>query len=233
LAQRNNQRFGSVMNDSSPKTRSEAVSIESDEQLACRAQDGCTTSFTELVARLQPRLLFVLRRRLRNEADAEDVTQKTLLRAYEKLDLYDPSYKFSPWLFTIAFRLAADHHRKSRLPTVAGESASALVDTTPGPAQRAIDREGASDIWALAEKVLKPQQWTALWLQYGEGQTVKEIAVALGRTSVSVRVLLFRARQKLMPHLAQYAEEGDLGAIEAEAVPAQVAPTPQLVRTAT
>ena len=220
------------MNESSPSPTID-LHTASEEDLACRVQRGCAESFDLLVERLQPRLLFVLRRRMRNFADAEDVAQKTLLRVYEKIQLYNPQQKFSPWLFTIAVRLATDHHRKAQLPTVAGESTAALVDPARDPAQQAMGREAAEDIWALAERVLKPDQWTALWLQYGEDQSVKEIAHTLDRTSVSVRVLLFRARQKLMPHLSQYTESFEPASEMAEASHPLATPTPQLVRMET
>ncbi len=195
------------MNDSSHATSTDDLQAASEEDLAGRVQEGCADSFTELVARLQPRLLFVLRRRMRHEADAEDVAQKTLLRAYEKIHLYDPARKFSPWLFTIAIRLAADHYRQRKIPTEpTSETASTIVDPQPTPTQQAITREQSDDLWALARRLLKPDQWTALWLLYGEGQTVREIASTLDRTSVSIRVLLYRARKKLTPHLAKYSE---------------------------
>lgn len=193
------------MNDSSPAVQPESLSTTSDEDLARRVQEGCRRSFTELAHRLQPRLLFVLRRRLGHEADAEDVTQKTLLRAFEKIEQYDANQKFSPWLFTIAIRLATDHHRKKQLPTTAGEPILGVRDPEPGPAQRLIAQEKADDIWTLAERILKPDQWTALWLLYGEGQSVRDIACTLKRTTVSVRVLLHRARKTLTPHLEKFA----------------------------
>lgn len=179
---------------------------KSEEDLACRVQAGCATSFTELAERMQPRLLFVLRRRLGHEADAEDVAQNTLMRAFEKIQLYNPKQKFSPWLFTIALRLATDYHRKKQLPTTPNDAELSITDPQPSPAQQAMDQEKSNDLWTLAEKVLKPDQWTALWLLYGEGQSVKEIAQSLNRTSVSIRVLLHRARKILTPHLAKFAE---------------------------
>ncbi len=196
------------MSESAPASIT-TLHTASEEDLACRARDGCADCFNELAKRLQPRLLFVLQRRVRDHADAEDLVQKTLLRAYEKISLYDPARKFSPWLFTIALRLAADHHRKSKLPTETGESTSALADPAPSPTQRAIQHEDASNIWVLAEGVLKPDQWSALWLLYGEGHSVREIAKTLRRTTVSVRVMLYRARKSLAPHLAAYTEITD------------------------
>lgn len=212
------------MNESSATTPA-ALHAASEEDLACRVQAGCQDSFNELAIRLQPRLLFVLRRRLHNESDAEDVAQKTLLRAYEKIHLYDASRKFSPWLFTIALRLATDHYRLRRLPTEpTGDSAAAVIDPAPAPDQNAMISEHSADIWELAQRLLKPDQWTALWLLYGEGQTTREIAETLNRTTVSIRVLLYRARKTLTPHLKAYTETAD------EQREAFVTPALQVVR---
>jgi len=214
------------MNDFSSATPTATLYATSDEDLARRAQEGCADSFNELAERFRPRLLFMLRRRFLNEADAEDIAQKTLLRTYEKISLYKPTRKFSPWLFTIAIRLAADHHRQRKLPTeLTGENVSKIVDPRPTPAQQAIASEKSTNPWTLAQQILKPDQWTALWLLYGEGQTVKEIAQTLGRTTVSVRVLLYRARKTLTPHLAKYSE-----AVEIETTDFSAPPTPQVVR---
>ena len=220
-----------MMKDSSHTTCTAALHAASEEDLACRVQDGCADSFNELAERFRPRLMFVLRRRLQNEADAEDVAQKTLLRAYEKIDLYDLTRKFSPWLFTIALRLAADHHRQQKIPThPTGESASAVVDPQPNPTQQAITNEQSNHLWSHAQRLLKPDQWTALWLFYGEGQTVREIAQSLGRTTVSVRVLLYRARKILTPHLAKYTESVDNNIADEGSTEFICSPTPQVVR---
>ena len=181
-----------------------ALHAASEEDLACRVQDGCADSFDELAKRIQPRLMFVLRKRLGHQYDAEDVAQRTLLRVFEKIQQYDSRQKFSPWLFTIAIRLATDHQRKKTLPTTANDPSLSVIDSQPTPAQQVATQEKHDDLWAVAQRVLKTDQWTALWLLYGEGQTVSEVATSLNRSAVSVRVLLHRARKKLTPHLAQY-----------------------------
>ncbi|MEM8946198.1 MAG: sigma-70 family RNA polymerase sigma factor [Planctomycetota bacterium] len=206
------------------------LSAASEEDLACRVQDGCKASFSELARRLQPRLLFVLRRRLGNASDAEDVAQKTLLRAFEKIRLYDPTLKFSPWLFTIAIRLATDHHRKTQLPIASTEPALQVADPRPGPAEVAVRREYCESIWTLAEQILKPDQWTALWLLYGEGQTVREVARSLNRTTVSVRVLVHRARKKLAPHLAKFESRANTTTVDNEPKPLNQSATLHVVR---
>lgn len=181
----------------------------SDEQLAARVQGGCVKSYEQLDQRYRVRLIHLLRRRVGREADAEDLAQVALWTAYEKIGRYDPNRKFSTWLFTIAVRKAIDHGRfPANRPASAGGISGGGGDATlgladernPGPLQRAIaaeenDRAGA--LWRLADEVLKPKQWTALWLHYGEDQTPAEIAKAMHITRVNARVLLHRARKAL------------------------------------
>jgi len=180
----------------------------SEEDLACRVQRGCEESFAELDRRLRPRLVYVLQRRLRRSDESEDVAQQALFRAFQKIEQYDARKRFSGWIFTIALRLAADHNRRRYVASQQlGDGGPQVIDRNPGPDELAIAKERRGDLWSLAEQALGCDQWTALWLHYGEGQSVRDIARAMRRTSVSVRVLLHRARKALMLHLEQYPEE--------------------------
>ena len=174
----------------------------SDEQLAARACGGCAESFTEIDRRYRARLIHLLWKRVGNEADAEDLAQRALMRAYRNLDRFDPKRKWSTWLITIAMRLAVDEHRKaSRLATQ--RAPVTLADPMPGPMHRAIAGESRDNLWALADRVLPAPQWTALWLHYGEQQEPAEVAAAMGLSRVHVRVLLHRARKTLAKHIKE------------------------------
>ncbi|MCA9261441.1 MAG: sigma-70 family RNA polymerase sigma factor, partial [Planctomycetales bacterium] len=59
------------------------------------------------------------------------------------------------------------------------------------------------NLWMIANSVLSEPQYTTLWLRYGEGLSVAEVASALGKSRVGVRALLHRARQTLKPYLAE------------------------------
>lgn len=172
----------------------------SDETLARRVQSGCVRSYEELDRRLRPRLVYLLRKRTGSREDAEDLTQQALMRAYEKIDRYDPRRSFRSWLFTIAVRLAIDAHRRNRVDITA-HGVDYVTDTAPGPAERVHQQDTQRRLWALADRVLDPTQRTALWLHYGEQLKAGEIGKTLGVSAVHVRVLLFRARRTLMAHL--------------------------------
>ncbi len=183
------------------------LELLTDEQLAQRVQRSCRDSFVELDRRLRSRLLHLLSLRLGNRADAEDVTQQTFLKVFEKIDHYNPKQRFCPWVFTIALRLATDHQRRRRDQPVGAERGLVdVVDQEIGPEERATARERSVEFWAVVRRVLPPNQRTALWLFYGEEQSVREIAAVTRRTSVAVRVLLYRARKALIPHLQDDAD---------------------------
>jgi len=165
------------------------------EELAVRARDGSRVSFDELVVRYRPPLVAFLARRLASATDAEDVAQETFLRAYDHLDRYDPARPFATWLFAIGKNVAANH-AIARTRRDAREQDSRPVD---GAAGGAVDGAAAAgDLWQRAAKALTPDAYRMLWLRYAQGLTVREIADALGRSSVAVKVMLFRARRRLL-----------------------------------
>ncbi len=173
----------------------------SDEGLAILAQQGCAASFEELARRFQVPLLQFLQRWASKE-DAEDLVQDTLVRAYQNLHRYRPSWRFATWLFTIARRLSMNQQRR-RLPKTDCEALEATEDHAPQPGQIVAERESRRRLWAVAEEVLSEQQLAATWLYYVEDMPVKQIARVLGRSMAVAKIELFRARRKLMPVLQE------------------------------
>jgi RNA polymerase sigma-70 factor, ECF subfamily len=178
-----------------------------DEELACRAQQGCMESLDQLLRRFQTPVLHFLRRR-GFSADTEDLVQETLLRACENLHRYDRRWLFSTWLFTIARRTSINHRRRLR-PTPDAKAVEAAFSSPPAPLENMIADENRRRIWDRAAEVLSEEQTTALWLHYVEHMPPREIARVLGRSWVAVNVMLFRARKKLLPLLGEFVGEGD------------------------
>ena len=188
--------------DNSPQSDLRAVEPN---ELVRRAQDGCADSFTELSRRFRPRLLHLLERRMEGGlADAEDVAQEALARAFARLEQFDARYRFSTWLYTIAIRLAADHARgrRRRLQRVVVD----MDACTQAESCRAMPTEPADEagnVWRIAKGVLNDAQFTALWLRYGEDLSPGEVAQVMRRSRVGVRVLLHRARARVAAELAR------------------------------
>ena len=170
------------------------------EELARRARGGGVESFGELVTRFERPLHAFLRLRTAAPEDAEELAQDTFLRAWEKLDRFDPRYRFSTWLFTLARRLAATRYRRRR-PTLASEETLAGLGHERDPATILGESDARENLWRVAERVLPGEQVDALWMRYAEDFSAAEIGAVLGRPEATVRVHLFRARKTLARHL--------------------------------
>jgi RNA polymerase sigma-70 factor (ECF subfamily) len=169
-----------------------------DKELAARAAAGSRSAFEELISRYSLRLFQFLRSRSGSDEDVEDLVQETFLKAYRNIGRYDPRWKFSTWLFTAAVRLSISRHRSLGRKPLSLDS-EGPEHPAPGPQEVLIRKEEAQkagNIWFLA-RTLKPSEYEVLWLRYAEGMPMKDIAQAMKKSQVGVRVLLHRSRLKL------------------------------------
>lgn len=135
-----------------------------------------------------------LSRILGNPALADDLAQESYYRFLRAaLKSGDAAYQ-KAYLFRIATNLARDHWR--RLPH-REQSDTADAEQIPADDRTAEHVQQRSDL-GRAMVGLKPREREILWLAYAEGSSHKEIADALGLRASSVRLLLFRARQKVL-----------------------------------
>lgn len=143
-----------------------------------------------------------------SEADAEDLTQDTFVRAWTKIGTYKPGMRFSTWLYTIGTNLAATRARVKRLPMsgeLLMEPAIASAADGDGPDPTAVK------LWQAADRVLPEDQRSAVWLRYAEDLGVEEISRVLGKSRVNIRVMLFRARRTLAAELVKIEQSGKDG----------------------
>jgi RNA polymerase sigma-70 factor (ECF subfamily) len=186
-----------------PAVRGEAsapLAQLSAEELAGAAQRGRRDCFDALAERMRPRLRGFLIARTGDPAEADDVAQEALLRAWARIGDYDPSWRFSTWLYTIAARLAITR-RRAALRRAGHEAA---VDEPPAadPVDAIAVRQGADRIWRRARDLLADREYRCLYLRYAEELSADEVAERLGLTTVHVRVLLHRARLKLVEEMS-------------------------------
>jgi RNA polymerase sigma-70 factor (ECF subfamily) len=183
--------------------------VPTSEELAARSATGDGEAFAALVERHTDRLFNLLFQWVGNGHDAEDLVQETFLRAYRNLGRYQPARPFLPWLFTIARRAASSHWRKVR-PTEELDSAADEADPGADPSAHAMAEERVASVWRMARR-LRPKQYRALWLRYGEGFEIGEVAQVLGTNSIHVKVLLHRARTELTRMLHGSVRERKVG----------------------
>src|SRR5437016_5234617 len=102
-----------------PETRAAEVEPSgsggsSDARLVEDARRGDSDAFGQLVRRYEARLISVILRFVRDYELARDLAQETFLRVYERMDQFDPSRRFGPWLFRIGVNLTLDHLRRRK-----------------------------------------------------------------------------------------------------------------------
>lgn len=158
-----------------------------------RLKLGCEEAFEELLDQYEARIFNYLYHLTRNRHDAEDLTQETFVKAYRNIHRYDSAYSFVSWLYTIAKRTAYSHLRSAK-PFM--ELSSEIEAETESPDTTLAQKDAQLSVWRLAKK-LKPKQYEALWLRYGEGFSVAEISKVMRTNQIYVKVLLHRGRVQL------------------------------------
>jgi len=89
-----------------------------DRELAAMAAEGRESAYKELLVRYERPLFSLVYRMVRDRSLAEDLAQEAFIKAFNGIESYNPSYKFSSWIFKIANNLTIDHLRKKQLDTV-------------------------------------------------------------------------------------------------------------------
>ncbi len=199
-----------------------------DVRLMLRAKEGDQAAFTQLVANYQDRLVGVLAHMLQNKEAAEDLAQEVFLRVYRARHGYEPTAKFSTWLFRIANNLANNLRRDSgrRKEVVLNVNDSGPLGPRPGerviaeksglmPARQFDRREMCSMVQA-ALATLNEKQRMAVLLHKFEEMSYTDIAAALDMSPAAVKSLLSRARDNLREKLEPYVRQGILGSIPPE-----------------
>lgn len=169
---------------------------------------GDRGAFDELADAMRPRLVALLRQRLRDDADAQDAAQAALLRWWEQRAKYDVTRPFVPWLLTLTVRVGVDLQRRAgRRRThedAAAEANSRATKAVRHSPSLTLERAEHHDrVWSVVHQHVSAETAEAMWLFYGEGFSAKEIADVLGKRGSSVRVLLHRGREALREPMRQ------------------------------
>ena len=90
------------------------ASLERDAELMLRVRDGDETSFALLLEKHRNSVIHFLYRMVQNQAIAEELAQEVFLRVYRSRETYEPTAKFTTWLFRITTHLALNHVRDRR-----------------------------------------------------------------------------------------------------------------------
>jgi RNA polymerase sigma-70 factor (ECF subfamily) len=179
-----------------------------DGELALALKSGETRAFEELVRRHQGRVYAVAYRVTGNREDALDVAQDALIKAYRRIDAWQPTGSFLPWLLRLTTNQAIDSLRRRKRQRHEQLDETFVPDSEHAPIEPSImdtsQRVRAHEIDARVREalvVLSENQRTVFVLRHFEGLQLTEIAAEIGCTVGSVKVHLFRALKKLQKEL--------------------------------
>ena len=174
--------------------------------LTGRARAGDRDAFGELVRRYADQARRVARAVLQDPEDADDAAQDAFLSALVKLEQYDPSRPFGPWLMRIVANAATDRRRRRRV-----RQAEALDEGLIAGGQRpdaVAERELLGERLRQALAELPERRRMAVVLFDVEGYSHAEIGGILGMPEGTVRSEVFHARRRLRTLLTDWREEG-------------------------
>jgi RNA polymerase sigma-70 factor, ECF subfamily len=174
--------------------------------LVRRVQARDELAFREIVERYQAKVFSIIFGILRNHNDAEDIAQQVFSKIYFSIKNFDFRSSLLTWIYKITVNECYDYLRKKRVRKLVYES-----DFSEEDAQRmqntdtAIDQRPAVDT-QLAQRdlvvkllgKLSPEDRSLLLLKEVEGHSVEELAQMTGMNENTIKVKLFRARQKLV-----------------------------------
>lgn len=169
----------------------------SDARLVEEVRRGDSDAFGHLVRRYEMRLVRVLMRFVQDWELARDLAQETFLRAYERLDQFDPARRFGPWLFRIGVNLTLDFLRTRKRRVWASLFSDSSADKPLDPA--VADPRQALDLEQEVRKVLDelPEKYrTVLILRDLENFSTSEIAAIVNRKEATIRWRLAEARNR-------------------------------------
>ena len=166
-----------------------------------QARRGDKFAFGQLIEAYQGPVYNLAYRMLGNAGEAEEAAQEAFIRAYTRLDSYDPTHKFSTWLLSITSNFCIDQIRKRRAVLLSIDEPlpphpALHSDNNKGPEAAYVAQEREELVQNLLSEL--PEEYRqAVVLRYWYDMAYEEIAEVQNTTVSAVKSRLFRARRML------------------------------------
>lgn len=181
-------------------------------ELVRRCQDGDEAAFRQIVERHQSKVYSIIYGILRNRNDAEDIAQQVFAKIYFSIKGFDFRSSLITWVYKITVNECYDYLRKQKVRKLVYESDLAeddarTMENSPVAVEKrpAIDKrmERRDYLMKLLSKVSEEERSLLIHKEV-EGLTVEELAEMTGLNENTIKVKLFRARQKLVKASAKF-----------------------------
>jgi RNA polymerase sigma-70 factor (ECF subfamily) len=192
----------------------EAVAaLEHDAELMLRVKDGDEASFELLLDKYRHSVVSYLYRMVQNQGVAEELAQEVFFRVYRSRASYEPTAKFTTWLFRIATHLALNSIRDRRNERgqesldEAGDDLRAIqiADRRKNREQEMLVEARLAEVRQAVTTLPEKQRAAVLMHKYQEMDYI-QIAAVLGCSTSAVKSLLFRAYETLRARLSHLTE---------------------------
>ena len=189
-----------------------AAALDLDAELMLRVKEGDGASFGVLLEKHRSPVVHFLYRMVQNHAVAEELAQEVFLRMYRSRGSYEPTAKFTTWLFRIATHLALNSLRDRKYDRLqdrldddsGGMPARQLSDRRPTVEQAMVYEARMEEIRA-AIAILPEKQRAAVLMHKYQEMEYSQIAAVFSCSESAVKSLLFRAYESLRARLAHMA----------------------------
>jgi RNA polymerase sigma-70 factor (ECF subfamily) len=165
---------------------------------------GDQSAYADLIKRHQ-RFVFTLAMRFaKSREDAEEIAQDCFIKAYRSLESFQRQSKFTTWLYSIVYTTAMTTLRKKRIATDSIDDEDTFIQVENKPSsydENNLENKSRSFYLSQAIDQLLPDDATIITLFYKGEQSLEEIAQTMGIEANTVKVKLFRARQRLKDKL--------------------------------
>ena len=191
-----------------------APALDLDAQLMLRVKDGDEESFRVLLEKHRNPVIHFVYRMVQERAVAEELSQEVFLRVYRSRASYEPTARFTTWLFRIATHVALNWLRDGKYERAhqrldaghdsekeSGQTSREVLDRTPSVEQRMVYQTRLQEIRDAIARLPEKQRAAVLMHKYEEME-YSQIASVLETSESAVKSLLFRAYETLRAKLA-------------------------------